>query len=221
MRSGIVKVIPPKEWYVYVFQSQCCQLDGTVFNTPLPTRTDSLPSVSEPLKGTRIREPISQHFMGSSGLYRQTNVAKYRMYNPKQWKEMCDSDRFKAPNFFDKEGERERERENNERRRSARSRMKQEREVSEQPAATAATEPSGEASAAGSPPTAVLPIDTAPSPAPSSADGASPSKEKAKPKKLTPRERAMVTDEEWATFDWTTLDYGKEYHCLSLIAGCL
>jgi hypothetical protein len=145
-------------------------------------------------------------------------VAKYKTYNAKQWRDVCDSSNFKAPNFFDPEGEREREREENERRRIAR-KIKREREASEQPAAHMDVEqendgsppvaPSAsEAAAVFDSPFAAAPA-AAPSPAPSSVDGASPTKEKPKPRKLTALERAIPSEEEWATFDWNTLDYGE------------
>ncbi|KAK4049713.1 hypothetical protein OIV83_003988 [Microbotryomycetes sp. JL201] len=75
MRSGVVKVIPPKEW------------------------AEHLPSTEGPLREIRLREAIEQHMMGSQGLYRVTNVAKSRIWNPAQWKEMSVSPRWAAPNF--------------------------------------------------------------------------------------------------------------------------
>ncbi|GAA5931991.1 uncharacterized protein JCM15063_001094 [Sporobolomyces koalae] len=75
LRSGIVKVIPPKEW------------------------SDSLPSVLPPLRDIRLKEPIEQHMMGSQGLYRVTNVAKARIWNPAQWKESSMLDKFDAPDL--------------------------------------------------------------------------------------------------------------------------
>ncbi|KAK4056090.1 hypothetical protein OIO90_002821 [Microbotryomycetes sp. JL221] len=75
MRSGVVKVIPPKEW------------------------VESLPSTAEPLRQIRLREAIEQHMMGSQGLYRVTNVAKTRIWNAAQWKEMSVQPRWAAPNF--------------------------------------------------------------------------------------------------------------------------
>ena len=63
-------------------------------------RINSLTSVSQPLKDTSIREPIEQHFMGSRGQFRQSNIGSRRSYNVKQWKEMCESDKYQTPNFF-------------------------------------------------------------------------------------------------------------------------
>ena len=63
-------------------------------------RLGSLPSISQPLKDTIVKDAIEQNFMGSQGLFRQSNIASRRLYNVKQWKEMCDSDKYKTPNFF-------------------------------------------------------------------------------------------------------------------------
>ncbi|GAA6010537.1 hypothetical protein JCM11491_006986 [Sporobolomyces phaffii] len=76
LRSGIVKVIPPKEW------------------------SESLPSVAPPLRDIRLKEPIEQHMMGSQGLYRVTNVAKSRIWNPAQWKESAELDKYDAPDLL-------------------------------------------------------------------------------------------------------------------------
>ncbi|GAA5978643.1 hypothetical protein JCM5350_002464 [Sporobolomyces pararoseus] len=76
LRSGIVKVIPPKEW------------------------SESLPSVIAPLKDIRLREPIEQHMMGSQGLYRVTNVAKSKIWNPAQWKVDAEKENHDAPDLL-------------------------------------------------------------------------------------------------------------------------
>lgn len=98
MRSGIVKVVPPKEWSVHAFQvirpSPLIQL--------LNCRSESLPSISERLRQTRIREPVSELFTGSQGLFRQTNMMKTRNWNAKQWKDQCDSSTYATPDFFKK-----------------------------------------------------------------------------------------------------------------------
>lgn len=76
MRAGVVKVVPPKAW------------------------SDSLPSTVGPLEAIRLREPIEQHMVGSQGLYRVTNVSKSRIWNPAQWKEMAEVDKWAAPDFL-------------------------------------------------------------------------------------------------------------------------
>ncbi|KAM0747231.1 hypothetical protein T439DRAFT_328987 [Meredithblackwellia eburnea MCA 4105] len=82
MRSGVVKVVPPKEW------------------------SAQLPSTAPPLKATRLREPIEQHMVGSQGLYRVTNVAKTRIWNPAQWKEAAESSKWAAPDFKEEKPDR-------------------------------------------------------------------------------------------------------------------
>ncbi|GAA5913481.1 uncharacterized protein JCM6883_004402 [Sporobolomyces salmoneus] len=76
LRSGIVKVIPPKEW------------------------SASLPTVLPPLKDIRLQEPIEQHMMGSQGLYRVTNVASSKIWNPAQWKESAEKSNYDAPDLL-------------------------------------------------------------------------------------------------------------------------
>ncbi|GAA5890494.1 hypothetical protein JCM6882_002939 [Rhodosporidiobolus microsporus] len=75
LRSGIVKVIPPKEW------------------------SAQLPSVLPPLRDIRLREPIEQHMMGSQGLYRVTNVAKTRIWNAAQWRDLAVRDKWDGPDL--------------------------------------------------------------------------------------------------------------------------
>lgn len=62
MKSGIVKVIPPKEW------------------------RDSLPNLDEAVKKIKVKNPITQDFSGSRGQYTQQNVEKQRSYNLPDWK---------------------------------------------------------------------------------------------------------------------------------------
>ncbi|GME27062.1 Transcription factor jumonji/aspartyl beta-hydroxylase [Neofusicoccum parvum] len=59
MKSGIVKVIPPKEW------------------------RDSLPNLDEAVKKIKVKNPITQDFSGSRGQYTQQNVEKQRGRQPK------------------------------------------------------------------------------------------------------------------------------------------
>ncbi|KAH9475449.1 DNA damage-responsive transcriptional repressor RPH1 [Psilocybe cubensis] len=73
MRSGIVKVIPPKEW------------------------SDSLPSIKEQLKNVKIKTPIEQHMLGSGGLFRQENMEKRKLMSVREWVELCTKDEFRAP----------------------------------------------------------------------------------------------------------------------------
>ncbi|KAI0147049.1 hypothetical protein GGR57DRAFT_477719 [Xylariaceae sp. FL1272] len=73
MKSGIVKVIPPKEW------------------------KDKLPQLDELVKQVRVREPIKQEIMGSNGTYRQVNILHGRAYNLPQWRQLCDQSEHQPP----------------------------------------------------------------------------------------------------------------------------
>ncbi|KZO99524.1 JmjC-domain-containing protein [Calocera viscosa TUFC12733] len=72
-RSGIVKVIPPKEWI------------------------DSLPSVAPQLADIRLRNPIAQEMIGSAGLFRQSNIERRKTYSVREWVEMCDKEESRTP----------------------------------------------------------------------------------------------------------------------------
>ncbi|KAF3918827.1 hypothetical protein ABW20_dc0100910 [Dactylellina cionopaga] len=73
MKSGIVKVIPPKEW------------------------RDSLPPLDEKVKEIKIKNPIEQHIGGTTGVYRQANLQKQKTYNLPQWRNLCDSSEHQPP----------------------------------------------------------------------------------------------------------------------------
>ncbi|KAH8104448.1 hypothetical protein DFH11DRAFT_122040 [Phellopilus nigrolimitatus] len=72
MHSGIVKIIPPKEW------------------------SDALSSVCPQLADVRIKSPIEQHFLGRSGLYRQQNIEKRKAISSREWAKLCAKDEFRA-----------------------------------------------------------------------------------------------------------------------------
>ncbi|TFK68895.1 JmjC-domain-containing protein [Pluteus cervinus] len=72
-RSGIVKIIPPKEWTV------------------------GLPPLKEQLRQVKIKTPIEQHMLGSSGLFRQENMEKRKIMSVCEWVELCSKDEFRAP----------------------------------------------------------------------------------------------------------------------------
>ncbi|GAA5938979.1 hypothetical protein JCM3775_002640 [Rhodotorula graminis] len=84
LRSGIVKVVPPKEW------------------------TNSLKPVDKPLRSIRLRDAIEQHMLGSQGLYRVMNEAKTRQFNAAQWKDLATRPKWQAPDLVgdEKKGER-------------------------------------------------------------------------------------------------------------------
>ncbi|GAB1313443.1 hypothetical protein MFIFM68171_03653 [Madurella fahalii] len=73
MQSGIIKIIPPKEW------------------------KDSLPPLDDLVKQIRVREPIKQDIMGSNGTYRQVNILHQRSYNLPQWRQLCDQSEHQPP----------------------------------------------------------------------------------------------------------------------------
>ncbi|KAI7850121.1 JmjC domain, hydroxylase-domain-containing protein [Circinella umbellata] len=73
--SGIVKVIPPREW------------------------KDKLPDTKHRLERIRVRNPIIQHIMGSRGMYTQTNVEKRRPYTIAQWCKLCEQSEHQPPNI--------------------------------------------------------------------------------------------------------------------------
>ncbi|KAK6502993.1 hypothetical protein TWF481_008029 [Arthrobotrys musiformis] len=78
MRSGIVKVIPPKEWI------------------------DSLPPLDEKVKEIKIKNPIEQHIAGSTGssgtgIFKQENLQRQKSYNLPQWRNLCDSSDHQPP----------------------------------------------------------------------------------------------------------------------------
>ncbi|KAL0579727.1 hypothetical protein V5O48_002291 [Marasmius crinis-equi] len=73
MNSGIVKVIPPKEW------------------------KDSLPPLKEQFSNVQIRTPIEQHMLGQAGLFKQQNFEKRKTMSVREWAEFCAQDEYRAP----------------------------------------------------------------------------------------------------------------------------
>ncbi|KAH6608148.1 hypothetical protein Trco_004461, partial [Trichoderma cornu-damae] len=73
MKSGIVKVVPPKEW------------------------RDAQPPLDDLVKQVRVREPIKQDIMGSNGTYRQVNILHGRSYNVPQWRQLCEQSEHQPP----------------------------------------------------------------------------------------------------------------------------
>lgn len=73
MKSGIIKIIPPEEW------------------------KESLPQLDELVKQVKVREPIKQDIMGSSGTYRQVNILHGRSYNVPQWRQLCEQSEHQPP----------------------------------------------------------------------------------------------------------------------------
>lgn len=73
MKSGIIKIIPPKEW------------------------KDAQPPLDDLVKHIRVREPIKQDIMGSNGTYRQVNILHGRSYNVPQWRQLCEQSEHQPP----------------------------------------------------------------------------------------------------------------------------
>ncbi|KAK0386357.1 hypothetical protein NLU13_6194 [Sarocladium strictum] len=73
MKSGIIKIIPPKEW------------------------KDAQPPLDDLVKQVRVREPIKQDIMGSNGTYRQVNILHGRSYNVPQWRQLCEKSEHQPP----------------------------------------------------------------------------------------------------------------------------
>ena len=101
MKSGIVKVIPPKEWYVL-------DSDKVVVTLTEGARRDSLPPLDEQVKTVKVKNPITQEFHGTHGTYTQANIEKQRSYNLPQWKALSEESNHQPPA---KRGERRRNQE--------------------------------------------------------------------------------------------------------------
>ncbi|GJJ16220.1 hypothetical protein Clacol_010516 [Clathrus columnatus] len=88
MRSGIVKIIPPKA---------CHRTNQYI------TR-DALPSTVPQLAHVKLRNPIEQEFVGGSGLYRQQNLEKRRVMSVREWVELSAREDLRAPTKYEVEG---------------------------------------------------------------------------------------------------------------------
>ncbi|PLW51009.1 hypothetical protein PCANC_08148 [Puccinia coronata f. sp. avenae] len=88
MRSGIVKIIPPKEW-----SEQLPHLGQESL------RTDG---EGQMLRNAKIKSPISQVIQGSRGLFRVMNVAKRKTYNALEWYDLANSKEHCPPDFLNK-----------------------------------------------------------------------------------------------------------------------
>jgi hypothetical protein len=112
MKSGIVKVIPPKEWFVLN-----PDISGPM-NAKLCCRRDSLPDLSDAIKTIKVKNPITQEFAGTHGTYTQANIEKQRSYNLPQWKTLTEESNHQPPA---RRGERRKQAEAVQRTRAARS----------------------------------------------------------------------------------------------------
>ncbi|KAI8853190.1 hypothetical protein BC829DRAFT_414002 [Chytridium lagenaria] len=80
--SGIVKIIPPKEW------------------------RDRVPDITPALRKIQIRSAITQEIKGGGlppGMYRQVNVENRRVYTVQNWFDLAESSQHRPP-IFDSEG---------------------------------------------------------------------------------------------------------------------
>ncbi|KAG9228999.1 putative DNA damage-responsive transcriptional repressor RPH1 [Amylocarpus encephaloides] len=73
MSCGIVKVIPPEEWKA------------------------TQPRLDDAVRTIRVKEPIKQDIMGTSGTYRQANILHQRSYNLPQWRQLCEQSDHQPP----------------------------------------------------------------------------------------------------------------------------
>jgi hypothetical protein len=93
MKSGIVKIVPPQEWYAsfpwfrYSDGSNCLTM----------YRRDSLSALDDAVKSIRVKNPIMQEFHGAHGTYTQANIEKQRSYNLPQWKALCEDGSHQPP----------------------------------------------------------------------------------------------------------------------------
>lgn len=86
MKSGIVKIIPPKEWTDALPSLRAA--DVAQQKEQSTSAGTSLPS----LEAVRIKSAIAQHFVPAAkpGLWRQTNVTRpAKVWNVKQWADVC------------------------------------------------------------------------------------------------------------------------------------
>lgn len=83
MQSGIVKVIPPKEW---------------VDALPNLQPTADAPPWHASLAHVRIKHAITQHFLPTgAGRWTQTNVTRSKPLDAKQWSDLCGSPAQRGP----------------------------------------------------------------------------------------------------------------------------
>ncbi|KAL7410197.1 hypothetical protein BDY24DRAFT_400420 [Mrakia frigida] len=79
-RSGIVKVIPPKEWVA------------------------ALPPIDPAsIAAIKIKNPIQQKMVGVTGLFRQNNVEKKKVLSVEDWFNKCTEKKFAAPILKEKD----------------------------------------------------------------------------------------------------------------------
>lgn len=83
MQSGIVKIVPPKEW-----------------TGSLPSLGMDQPASDEiaRIDRVRIKNAITQHFLSAGpGRWKQTNVTRAKVWDAKQWSDLCLDDAQRGP----------------------------------------------------------------------------------------------------------------------------
>ncbi|KAG2211062.1 hypothetical protein INT46_008188 [Mucor plumbeus] len=70
--SGIVKIIPPKEW------------------------KNQLPKIQQhQINNIKVTKPITQHIIGGRGVFTQTNIEDRKEYTLQQWYDICQKDQHR------------------------------------------------------------------------------------------------------------------------------
>ena len=92
MRSGIIKVVSPKEWSVKLMLDHDWKRKLIEHD-----RRDSLPALDEAVKSIKVKNPITQEFGGAHGKYTQANIEKQRSYNLPQWKALTEESNHQPP----------------------------------------------------------------------------------------------------------------------------
>ena len=97
MQSGIVKIVPPKEWRDSL-PSLKPQYPKTQASTSTNTEGHDADQPAD-ISSVRIRNAIVQHFTpAGSGVWRQTNITRtVKVWNAKQWADTCISPDQKGP----------------------------------------------------------------------------------------------------------------------------
>ncbi|CAO3613345.1 unnamed protein product [Mucor fragilis] len=70
--SGIVKIIPPKEWKNQLPKPQQHQINNI-----------------------KVTKPITQHIIGGRGVFTQTNIEDRKEYTLQQWYDICQKDQHR------------------------------------------------------------------------------------------------------------------------------
>ena len=94
MRSGIVKIIPPKEW-----TDSLPSLDGRQKGESSKQAAGERYTEQNRLSQVRIKNSIEQIFTpAGAGVWRQSNVVHpARIVNPKQWADLCAQESLRGP----------------------------------------------------------------------------------------------------------------------------